>query len=406
MKYVEGLPNECEYKRIDINRVYDIYQRDIKEIYTNNPSVINIYKKKPSVIKRNKKRYIISFKREGSGCIKICFIDGSIRVFGFFIGENAEQNIMKVCSVSQNHNFQDYWDKMEIGGKYVHNLYTYVNKGWTKKKDNIYSYINNTMKYGMNCIFIYRCIEVNKINDNGYIVEYIKEFKLFIRIIESITLHKIIIIFEPNLISEVYKDREEYKYKNLEELIKEINKNNKCNIEIAHVITYDIMSKREYLCYFYKQLLTGTKYIAFNKECEPKLNENKWIEYFNKVKGVLDKLNMKGILYDLQVGHPNNSLEISPYTHSYYDNHMNIKYDREDFTTVYLFGGKYKLNNKIYDISEHISQAYNSKIRYIMFGASEDTSTSHIPLESNGYKYTDHNYTISKIQKYIKDICI
>lgn len=430
---INGLPDNKEYDIFTLNSKLVISDNNIKNIITNNNNIINIQLKYIGFFKKIK--YIITFNQKGTGCIQIKLKNGQLRLFGLYIDNYELINRIKIGSMSEINNFSNYWNiDFKYQKKYVDNVYTYVRDNWKNNPNDIHSFIHKSLNFGFECQFIYKYFDRNynntiqKLNNLNYINNYINDFKNFIDILNCYKDYKFIIIFEPYLLSNLYKYHLEPEKINVNEItlidfikkIKSIFELNS-NIELVYVVTsnifIDILNSTEnildniinYICIFYEKCgILQSNYLAFNK-CEIDENSstiiwdnNIWKNYFYIIKGILDKLKLKGILYELPVGHPNNLLEISPYTNNIFDNHLNINGDLEDNTSIYLFGGIYKdSDGKTIILKENIKLLYNYGIRYILFGPSSYKSTTNIPLKYTGDICTDHYYTISKIQDYL-----
>lgn len=314
---------------------------------------------------------------------------------------------------------------------------------------------------------------MKKINSFVFMDKYVLKFKTFIKNLSvySRRYQQIKIIYEPyflsgfsNIVDSQYTcDKIMTNYRdpltdnqcNLIEFVNNIYR--LCiihhNFAIVHVFNVENVLKSAILCkYREKSILQNrileesyrisdfysnfinedTRYIAFDKYFVDggNLKTNKWLwnndewmNYLFFIKSVIFNIgkivqnDISAVLYDIPVGHMNNSLEKSIYTNKVFEDHTNNMCDGEDSSTVFLFGGSFtpdlaKFYNNIWDdnricnkdgdifIKEHLSLCKEFHINTVLLGAGSDRSTSHLPLPETGNKITDHHFTVTKLHNF------
>lgn len=150
-------------------------------------------------------------------------------------------------------------------------------------------------------------------------------------------------------------------------------------------------------------------------------NNDLWLNWLYFIKTMCEHLDMYSILWQIPSGKLNNSRDVSPYTNTYFEDHTNVIPDGEDNASIFFFGGKINNNDKYLQenewhdykftvkdgsivFKEHLKEVYDSRVRYLLFGAGSKESTTNIYMKQSGGKCTDKYFTISKFQEYYKRI--
>lgn len=448
---VEGIPDNQNYGEYNVLECVKLKssRKKIKGVYTNNDKCIKITADVTKTLFQKKIIYTIQMVKPGSGFIKITFENDKHRIFGIFINdEHHDEKILNNCSkggftVYKNKNYVDkvklgslsqnikndteLWSSVDIQGnvknKNINALYFNLLTHEDIKFDNIVKCINMCNELGVECKFVYSFFHnekgvsyrnysmvKKKYEDKQYMVEYLNNFNSFIDIIKKYyhPLLKLSVIFEPYLLSNIYKYNDVGKlnpkkifvnypfghekgtnfltfYKHINKLCdsSSINLVNVFNIEILNkkinkisLKDYSLMKFIDDIkddCYliarFYNFFINSNhSHIAFDKYHldggrDPSKwlwNNDEWLCFLYIVKTITDHINqinisssihkVKAILYEMPVGHINNIMDKSLYTNKPYENHTNTNTDYEDTTSLFLFGGCFKpLYSKFYN---------------------------------------------------------
>lgn len=421
---------------------------EIKSIDTNNPRCIKISTKINKGLFKKVKIYTISFNNQGNGYIKIKYRNGKPMEIKSFSGA-IQDSSMKLGSLSGHE--PEYWIKDDpfIGNKYIDCMYSYS----TMKLD-IENHINICYQMGAECIFIYKQFDIGNLDNKVYIEKYIKGFVEYTSIISQCGI-VCTVIYEPDLITDIYNSGNRNPnniYINTGEtkisltqfisqmhsvsqkqgigFVNVINTRvfNDLTRQVIDILDFDryiaIMKNKaihlaEYISYF-----KNSKYLAFQYTSSApgylESNDEHLASLFI-VKCILENTQLQGILFGIPVGHVNYIESISRYTNTSYKNHTDKPGDYQASATFFLFGGCAVFNdskfhqNKFKDTglivngsnvccNEHISLCDTFNIKYIMFGPTTPEDTTNVPLKSRGNKCTDHNYTITKVNEYYKNV--
>jgi len=354
------------------------------------------------------------------------------------------------------------------------------NKNRIRNIINLCQKIGVECKFVYRCIYSKKGIYLDNYNSSkakyenkNFMIDYVDKFINFIYFLKTFSndFLKISVIFEPYLLSSIFHFHENgrlnpkkvyvnycfsnRKNTNILLLIKYLNNiAKKCNIGFVNVFNPEVILHNiklinvpthldniknhlnkisEEVSSFYNFFtFENTKLLAFDKYYIDGGKDRKnwlwsndeWNSFLYIVKTILNNINMlnskndiKGMLYEIPVGHINELLEKSIYKNKNYENHTNTNGDYEDTSTVFLFGGCFKpSNHKFFNniwndfklktdkyvvcYGEHLSKCSEYGIKYILFGGGSNISSTHIPLEYTGEKITDHRYTIYNMVEY------
>lgn len=164
-------------------------------------------------------------------------------------------------------------------------------------------------------------------------------------------------------------------------------------------------------------------------------NADQWNNYLLYVSKLHEEIGLPVVLWQLPVGHINNSQAISPYTSKAYNMLNNTTNKYEDSTTSYFFGDSFDASksyakggasvidtpNRLTYFSEnlaadssvtktgnviswgaHMQAAENAGVINVMFGDGVGISTKDRPTQA-GQPSPDEYYLMSRIQEYLKN---
>jgi len=418
---------------------------------------------------------------KNKGYIKIMYKEETQedRMYGIYIGDLPLERV-EIGSLEYTLD-KNFWMDNLFCTKYVDELYFNVNKNTTDKEIQDFIKFSSQFGVNMTFVYqkFYENKGntdknheevLKKLKSFVFMDKYVLKFKTFIKNLSvySRKYQNIKILYEPYFLSGFYniadtpdkiltnyRDPLTYKQCNLIQFVNHIH--SICdihdNLNIVLVFNAENVMKTVILCKyrdrgllinklyeesravsnFYSNFINeDTKYIAFDKyfidggnlKTNRWLwNNDEWMNYLFFIKSVIFNIDkehqnyISAVLYDIPVGHMNNSLEKSMYTNKVFEDHTNNMCDGEDSSTVFLFGGSFtpdlgKFYNNIWDdwrlcindgdisVKEHLSLCKEFNINTVLLGAGSCRSTSHLPLPETGNKTTDHYFTFTKLHNF------
>jgi hypothetical protein len=371
-----------------------VIKSSIKELTTNNEEIVDISITHDKKFFKNKKIYTLRFIKNGSGFIKITKKDNTVLLFGIFVSNKPSKHKMSIGMLDEYHiKSKEFWkENSSFSKRRVDIIYNYFD---VSNYLDIFYFLIHSKEIGCQAVLIY--------DNSNTEISIIKSIK---NIIEkaSCILPVIFILQNDENILEI-KDILGKICKVIRSMkipVLNLYKTNLIEDKLSTPILEDANEGNDDLV-----AIDASQIVSFNND--------DWITFIffiSKIK----KSNVSVILYGISIGKLNNSLDISPITNTFYNNHSNYSCDFETSNVLFIFGGKVSTNNidpyflkneccdTFFKVDEnevsfgnHIDMLFNNGIKYLLLGSNKKNATRAYYSKFTGYKCTDEFFTISKI---------